>query len=177
MIRRFRRPRQRPPEMYWAEELAPLQLALMPRPRGGDQLAADVRHYADEGVVRILSLLEDAEISAFDLEAEADLCAEHGIAFQRFPIPDHGTPADMEAYLDFVDAQVPTLVGLAPVAVHCMAGIGRSSLTAAALLMRSGRPVGQVFPPLARARGCSVPETTEQVLWFRDFALRYAINR
>lgn len=160
--------------MYWVDDFAPLQLALMPRPRGGALLEADVRHFAAEGVTRLVSLLEDEEMVAAGLEAEPDSCMLHGIEFHRYPIPDHGTPACMDAFTAFIDALVPSLTAREPIAIHCMAGIGRSSLTAAALLLRQGQPLRTIFPCLSRARGLGVPETTEQALWFREFARRCA---
>lgn len=174
LIGHFQRPRA--PEMFWTDAFAPAQIAIMPRPRG-EQLEADLRHYADAGVVHLVSLLEDAEVDAFGLGNQPAIAASLGMQFRRFPITDHGTPRDMEGFIDFVDDLVPDAGDGAPVAIHCMAGIGRSSLTAAALLMRIGHPVGLIFSRLAQARGCGVPETTEQVLWFRDLALRYSVGR
>jgi protein-tyrosine phosphatase len=53
------------------------------------------------------------------------------------------------------------------VAVHCWAGVGRSSLIAAALLVRRGTAPEAAWARIAEARGLPVPETDEQRAWVR----------
>jgi protein-tyrosine phosphatase len=51
------------------------------------------------------------------------------------------------------------------VAVHCRAGIGRSALIAACVLVRSGYDVDGAFDTIAKARGMAVPDTQAQHDW------------
>src|SRR6185295_4029650 len=40
----------------------------------------------------VVSLLEPSEVHELELREQGTLCAEHGIEFRSFPIPDRGTP-------------------------------------------------------------------------------------
>jgi protein-tyrosine phosphatase len=51
------------------------------------------------------------------------------------------------------------------VAIHCRAGIGRSSLIAASVLKLRGMNVDAAFQEIASARRCAVPDTPEQREW------------
>ncbi|MEM6884289.1 MAG: protein-tyrosine phosphatase family protein, partial [Verrucomicrobiota bacterium] len=55
------------------------------------------------------------------------------------------------------------------VVAHCRAGIGRSSLCAAALLSHFGISGDESLKLIANARGLSIPDTQEQ----RDFIIGY----
>jgi hypothetical protein len=49
----------------------------------------------------VVSLLERSEIRELELQAEPSLCADAGIQFLSFPIPDRGTlnpPASFRAF-------------------------------------------------------------------------------
>ncbi|MFQ5858481.1 MAG: hypothetical protein ACE5LU_23020 [Anaerolineae bacterium] len=56
------------------------------------------------------------------------------------------------------------------VAVHCRQGIGRSTLIAACLLVLAGVDPETAFQRVSAARGCAVPETSEQREWVIKFA-------
>jgi protein-tyrosine phosphatase len=56
------------------------------------------------------------------------------------------------------------------VAIHCRAGIGRSSVIAACALVRLGANPDRVFEAIAKARGVEVPDTGQQREWVRAFA-------
>ncbi|MFI1018865.1 hypothetical protein [Streptomyces sp. NPDC020965] len=53
----------------------------------------------------------------------------------------------------------------AHIVTHCPAGIGRSSLLAAALLVLNGVQPNTAWVHLERARGLTVPDTAEQRDW------------
>jgi protein-tyrosine phosphatase len=55
------------------------------------------------------------------------------------------------------------------VGVHCRAGIGRSSLIAAALLIQNGVSPETAFLTIQEARGCPVPDTVEQRNWVERY--------
>ncbi|MEQ9209713.1 MAG: hypothetical protein RLN96_07720, partial [Pseudomonadales bacterium] len=59
------------------------------------------------------------------------------------------------------------------VVLHCWAGIGRSGLLAATILVRMGHDSETVFDLVSKARGESIPETQEQEHWFNNEALPY----
>ena len=55
------------------------------------------------------------------------------------------------------------------VAVHCRAGIGRSSLIAACVLVLLGFAPGMAFDLIGKARGVKVPDTEGQRDWVDMF--------
>ena len=56
------------------------------------------------------------------------------------------------------------------VAIHCRAGIGRSALVAACILVRLGVATTDAFRAIGQARHCPVPDTPEQIDWAVKFA-------
>ena len=155
--------------LNWVQGIAPHRLALTPRPRGGALLREDVAAWRRAGVGLVVSLLEDAEADEFGLQAEPALCAAAGMAFRRFPIPDHGTPASQQALCGLLDAVHDALVQGTAVAIHCHAGIGRTGLVSGCLLQRLGVPCEEIFHRLSRSRGLQVPETQAQLAWAEAF--------
>lgn len=134
----------------------------MARPRAGDWLEDEVDHWKRSGVDVVVSLLEAQEVEELALREEAMLCRERGIAFRSFPIADRGVPEDIEAALRFAREMASTGQSIA---VHCRAGIGRSSLMAAAILISAGEEAGAVLSAIAQARGLPVPDTETQRAW------------
>ena len=147
--------------LYWIEDFAP-RLAIMARPRAGDWLEDEVANWKREGVGVVVSLLESDEVDELGLAAEPALCREAGIEFVSFPIADRGVPRNPEDALSLARRLVATGK---PVAIHCRAGIGRSSIMAALVLSLSGIEVSAAFEALSAARRLSVPDTEQQRLW------------
>jgi hypothetical protein len=55
------------------------------------------------------------------------------------------------------------------VGIRCLAGIGRSPLLAACVLLTLGVSEKAVFPAIGKACGTSVPDTKAQVEWLAAF--------
>lgn len=157
-------------ELHWVTELEPHRLALMPAPRGGEELAVQVAGWCAAGVKTVVSLLEPFEVEELELALEASSCEDCGIQFLSLPIPDHGIPASAPAVSALVERLVSHLHSGTGVAIHCRAGIGRSGLVAGCVMRQLGVPYEKIFPALWRARGFRVPETSEQQEWVRRFA-------
>jgi protein-tyrosine phosphatase len=158
------------PALHWVAGIAPHRLALMPRPRGGDWLRDEVGAWHSAGIKSVMSLLEAPEVRDLDLRAEPTLCAEHGIKFRAFPIPDRGTPSSArELSVVLAELHAELLEGHA-VAIHCRAGIGRTGLVAGCLLHLLHVPYQDIFHLLSRSRGLAVPDTTAQADWVERFA-------
>jgi protein-tyrosine phosphatase len=116
-----------------------------------------------------VSLLEAGEVEELGLDREAGLC--HGLAmeFISFPVPDGGVPASKREATALAEAIVARLNEGKAVAVHCRAGIGRSSLIAACVLVLLGFAPGTAFDRIGKARGLKVPDTEGQRDWVRRF--------
>lgn len=137
----------------------------MPRPRGNDWLQDEIASLRDQQVDVVISLLTSEEEAELQLTEESEMCGAAGLRFLSFPIEDRRTPIDPESALQFIDLVSNLYQQGQTVVIHCRAGIGRASVIAAAVLATRGYSVANAFEMIARARGCSVPDTIEQRLW------------
>jgi len=158
--------------LHWIPLSVAGRLAMMARPEGGDALAPSVDGLATGGVTSLVSLLSSEEVEALQLTQEAARCADQGLAFHRLPIGDFGVPSDEDSFWTLAETLSTDLRAGATVVIHCRAGIGRSSLLAAAVLIAGGRAAAEVFPAIAEARGVRVPETEAQRDWLLTSASR-----
>jgi len=158
--------------IYWINQFMDGSLAVMPAPAGGAALNLDVGRWGFEGIEVVASLLEDGEVHDLDAAREASLCKDVGIEFLSFPIPDKEAPAPMEAADSFIRGLSDRVAAGRPVAVHCRAGIGRSSTIAAGILMRLGAEREAALDMIKAARGLRVPETDAQARWLERFEER-----
>lgn len=146
------------------------QLAIVPRPRGGDWLETEIRAWKAVGIDAIVSLLGSAEEWELGLQEEAEASRATGIRFISFPIPDRQTPASAEKLLGLNEHLLSLLENGKSVAIHCRQGVGRSALLAATLLVEAGVSPDEAFRRIEEARGCAVPDTPEQRLWVEQLA-------
>jgi protein-tyrosine phosphatase len=160
-------------EIYWTNE----KLATMPKPEGGNFLEREIFSLKNAGVDVVVSMLEDHEISRFELEKEAFYCKKNHITYLNFPIPDRNTPESFEDVHKFVQRLSVYYEVNKKIVCHCFAGIGRSSLIAACLLILKGVDVDGAFSQISEARGFPVPDTQEQLEWAYEFAERFGINQ
>jgi protein-tyrosine phosphatase len=156
--------------IHWVDLPAPGRLGIMPRPRGGDWLGDEARRWREAGVDAIVSLLEETEARELELELEADCVAAQAMTFLSLPIPDRQTPGDAAAFRALVMEVAGLLKAGSAVAIHCRAGIGRSSVLAASVLAARGVAVADAFRLLSACRGLDVPDTSEQRAWVERFA-------
>jgi hypothetical protein len=153
------------------------QLAIVPRPRGGDWLDGEIRAWREAGVDAVVSLLEPSEETELDLGGEAASATAGGLEFRAFSIPDRGVPNSREAVLELVTHLAAILQAGKNVAVHCRQSVGRSALIAAATLISAGEDSDTAWGNIAHARGLPVPETDGQRRWISEFATWIAISR
>lgn len=158
-------------EVYWVRDIEPLKLAIMPRPRGGDWLEDEIAGWKRSGITHVVSLLHRYEIEELSISDEAALCKASGIEYRSFPIRDRNTPDAVADFIALVHELTSLVQNNCGVAVHCRAGIGRSGLTAACVLLKLGIPASEAFAVLSRARRLPVPDTPSQVEWFHSVAV------
>ncbi|MCI0616022.1 hypothetical protein L0244_23815 [bacterium] len=87
----------------------------------------------------IVSLLEETEVQELGLDQEATFCKSNEMIFISFSIPDYSVPQS--------------------------AGIGRSSIIAAVVLVSFGLTIYDALKRISEARKRLVPETAEQKSW------------
>ena len=157
-------------ELYWIDGSWPGKLAIVPRPRGGDWLEDEVQAWRQAGLDAVVSLLTQEESVDLDLAHEAELSRAKGIQLIEFPIPDRSVPFSRRATVELLRELHQLLVKGKDVGLHCRQGIGRSAVIAACLLVFSGIEPEMAFQRISAARGCTVPETSEQRDWVIAFA-------
>lgn len=158
--------------MYRIDARFPGQIAILPRPRGGDWLEREIAGWKRDGLDAVVSLLTADENRELGLEGEATDVRDAGIEFLAFPIEDRGTPAEAEAFRDLAETLAGKLTIAQSVGVHCRQGIGRSGLLAVATLLAEGIELDRALKLVASARGLAVPETPEQRRWIEEYARR-----
>lgn len=152
-------------EVYWVPGPWPGRLGIVPRPRGGDWLADEVHSWRASQIDIAVSLLTSEEAAELGLQAEEELAREEGLEYHAFPIPDYSVPRSRADLLSFLSCLEEALESGKNVAVHCRAGIGRSSIVVASLLVAAGLEPEEAFLRIEKARGRPVPDTPEQREW------------
>ena len=163
-------------ELYWIADVHRGRLAIMPRPRAGDWLADELASLHSSGVDILVSLLTDEEIAELDLEHEPSECQKLRLSFITYPINDREVPSSIENFLNLTNYLDKRLRDGDSIAIHCRMGIGRSSLLAASLLVKSGLSTADAFISISRARGIDVPDTVMQVDWVESIQERLRNN-
>jgi len=155
--------------LYWINWKG-VHLGIMPRPRGNDWLPDDLRMLREAGVDVIVSALTAPEAEELGLVAEAQECAQNGLLFISFPIEDRSLPAHPSEFAALVNQLVEYLRNCKFVVIHCRAGIGRSSLIAACVLVKMGLSPDTAFRAIEQSRGCPVPDTPQQRQWVERYS-------
>jgi protein-tyrosine phosphatase len=143
-------------------------LAVMARPRSGEWLRDELVGLRQAGVATIASLLEPREEAELELTLEASIAEELGLKFASLPIVDRGVPSIAGDFHRFAARLADDVRSGRGVVVHCRAGIGRSGITAAAILVQLGHEPRSVFEMVSTARGIRVPDTDQQLEWFQN---------
>lgn len=153
---------------YWINAKN-IRLAILPRPRGQDWLQGDIDFLRKAEVDVLVSALTLAEAEELGLAAEAECCRSRGVEFISIPIEDRSVPASASLFGELLTSLNQSLAKGKAVGVHCRAGIGRSSLIVASLLIRNGFSADAAFLVIQEARGCPVPDTAEQRQWVERY--------
>lgn len=143
-------------------------LSIMPCPPS-ESLVAVITDLKRAGVSVILSMLPEDEAQELGVMDEAAVCAAQGITFLSHPIQDYGLP-QMAEFADMILRVKEHLTRGDHVNVHCKAGIGRSGLVAACVLVSGGEKPAQARQTVSVSRGTSTPDTVEQGAYIEAFA-------
>ena len=152
------------PRLYPISRSGPGRLWTMAAPEGDDRLEEQIELLRDAGVTTLVSLLDEREAAGLGLADERVIAGRAGVRFVQLPTSDFGIPERNAALAVARELRDELLAGKG-VAIHCRAGIGRSSLLAAVVLRLEGVRPAEAWATIGRARGVRVPETQAQ----RDF--------
>lgn len=153
------------PEIYRVEAAPGRRVAVIERPRGGEWLEDEARDLKAKGIDIVVSLLTPDEEHDLELGGEKGAVEAQGMKYISFPIEDCGTPASMSQARALIAVLVAAMKAGQLTGIHCRAGIGRSPMIAASVLVASGMPLERALRSLSEARGWPVPETAEQRKW------------
>ena len=140
------------------------KLWIMPCPK-----AADFDALAQLRVACVLSMLPVAEARELGMADEASFCARTGMDFLTHPIDDFALPDDVP-FTRLISDLESRLESGKNLAVHCRAGIGRSGMVAACILVAFGNDATTAQASVSKARGVSIPDTVEQGKFITSFA-------
>lgn len=153
------------PTFYEIELIGSGFLAVMAKPVPGEWIDDEFSGLHQAGLRQVVSLLEDHEAHELGLSEEKELCEKHGLSFVSYPIPDRGLPPTVEGFKELTKSVYHESAGGSSTVVHCRAGIGRTGLVAAGVLLHAAFGVEEAFDHITKRRGVEVPDTQEQRDW------------
>ena len=151
--------------IYSIELIGSGSLSVMDKPVAGEWLDESMAAIAQSGISQIVSFLERSESWELGLDKEAELAERHGMEFVSYPIPDRGLPASMTDYLALTKRLYHHAAGGEHIVIHCRAGIGRTGMVAAGVLLHCGFEPDEALEHISLKRGVTVPDTDEQIEW------------
>ena len=152
-------------DIYVVEYIGSGFLAVMAKPVSGEWIEEEFRSISDFGINQIVSLLEPAESYEVGLQNEKELAEKNGMEFISYPIKDRCLPNSINTYRKLVNDLYRQIAGGKNTVIHCRAGIGRTGVVAAGVLLRCGFDVTDAFSQISEKRGVEVPDTEEQREW------------
>ena len=153
------------PEIYQIELIGSGSLSIMAKPISGEWIEESFSDIASAGINRIVSLLELQEAKDVGLSAEKLLSEKNNIEFISYPIPDRGLPPSLSEFSKFTKRLYHEAAAGLNTVIHCRAGIGRTGIVAAGVLLHCGYEPLAAFKHISKLRGVSVPDTVEQECW------------
>ena len=152
-------------------------ITMMPKPPGGSQLNAYIQYLKSRKINVLVSLLQYQEMVTHALINEGSECETASIKFINFHIKDHDTPQFFVPFNHLIHQLVNHIEKGENIAIHCYAGIGRTGLIAASILIKMGMQVDEALIKLSQVRGLRVPETIQQITWLHHHAEQLFIKQ
>ncbi|PHS03238.1 MAG: protein tyrosine phosphatase [Blastopirellula sp.] len=153
------------PSIYNVELIGSGILAVMAKPVAGEWIEDEFLGIANAGILQIVSLLEIDEAVSVGLQEEESLCIKNGIKYISFAIRDRCLPESVNEFGKFTKRLYQEIAGGINTVIHCRAGIGRTGIVAAGVLLHCGFDPNEAFEHISSKRGIQVPDTEEQREW------------
>lgn len=147
------------------------ELYLHSMPGRHESISSFLNGMDNHEIALIVSLTSGEEIArvspAYATYLESD---SFPISRIEFPIEDYGIPSDPKSFLDFTADLAQSVATGKSILIHCAAGIGRTGLTAASVLLQLGYSIQEAKSAVREAG--SDPEIGEQKSFLRILAAR-----
>lgn len=153
------------PDIYKVKTINKGFLSVMAKPASGDWIEDEFNGIVNEGINLVVSLLEFHEAYELGLKNEKDLAIANEMDFISFPIKDRGLPSSIREYLAFTKELYQQITNGKNTVIHCRAGIGRTGMVAAGILLHCGFNPGEAISLISSKRGIQVPDTEDQLAW------------
>ncbi|MCX7066135.1 MAG: dual specificity protein phosphatase family protein [Methylococcales bacterium] len=153
------------PDIYIVEIIGSGFLAVMAKPVSGEWIEDEFLGIAKAGIKQIVSLLEIHEEYEVGLQNEGKLAEHNCMEFISFPIQDRGIPNSVNEFSKVTKKLYQEIADGKNTVIHCRAGIGRTGIVAAGVLLHCGFEPDAAFRLISAKRGIQVPDTDEQRNW------------
>ncbi len=155
-------------DIYSIESIGSGFLAAMAKPVPGEDIGNEFADISRAGIKQIVSLLEAHEANEAGLKDENLLTTQNGMRFVSYPIKDRSLPESVVAFSKFTKDLYHQIAGGRSTVIHCWAGIGRTGIVAAGVLLHCGFSTKEAFDHISLHRGLQVPDTMEQYNWIQQ---------
>ena len=150
------------PDIYQVLNIGLGRLCVMAKPTSGEWIDEEFDAIKAFGISRVVSLLEAPEAYSVGLSQEERYCREREIDFVQYEIKDRGIPASEADFISLIQTLHTSIAEGLDTVIHCRAGIGRTGLVAAAILIKNGLGGSESFDTVSAARRVQVPDTEQQ---------------
>ncbi len=155
-----------------------LGLTILPGKRGisfrypGRVYQRDLDHdfamLRDDGVQRLILLVEDEELRRWSDPAIVERGKGAGVTVLRHPLPDGAAPGSA-GEMDVILSEIREGRAAGNVAVACMGGVGRTGTVAACALVSGGMTPEEAIATVREVRHPTAVESSEQERFVRSF--------
>lgn len=139
-------------------------LYTMPAPKQADGLVHFFENLREIRINHVVNLLDNNDLRELGLLEEPSIARSLGLNYTSFPIEDFSFPHDTKAFIALAKSLKAEILNKQIIAIHCRAGIGRSSLLAAAILASFAFPKDKIFEHISLHRKVNVPDKEEQAI-------------
>lgn len=154
------------PTIDWLEHPAfPGRIGLThcPGQRVGS-IGGELAQIQESGASALVTLVQSEELEALGLDDLGELVLRTGMVWHHLPIVDFGVPdgAFEERWSEIGPDLHERLARAETVVVHCFAGLGRTGMVAARLLVEHGEPPDQAIRLVRQARAGAIQSEAQE---------------